>query len=234
MSGPPREPRAPAEAGELSLRVFAERAPDMFFHLRLGAGGGFVYVSPAAAAITGRSPAEHFADPELWSRIVHPSDSMLLQGLLAGDAGPAPLVLRWLREDGGVVWSELRSWVLRDAAGRPRAIAGVARDVTARRRTEEALSQALDAERQARHVAEVLHSAHLALTRSLDAGEVLAALLAHLERLVPYDSACVMLLEGEGRLAVRAVRGYERFIGGGQLAGARPPPQGPHPRPIPP
>lgn len=75
----------------------------------------------------------------------------------------------------------------------------------------EALRQALEAERQARHVAEVLHSANLALTRSLDPAVVMATLLDHLARLVPYDSASVMLLEAEGRLRVRAVRGYERF-----------------------
>jgi signal transduction histidine kinase len=47
----------------------------------------------------------------------------------------------------------------------------------------------------------------------------MGALLEHLHRLVPYDSANVMLLEGESRLAVRATRGYERFIGGEQIVG---------------
>jgi signal transduction histidine kinase len=75
----------------------------------------------------------------------------------------------------------------------------------------EALRQALEAERQARHVAEVLHSAHLALTRSLDPAVVMETLLEHLGRLVPYDSASVMLPDDKGRLRVRAARGYERF-----------------------
>ncbi len=78
------------------------------------------------------------------------------------------------------------------------------------------LLRALAAERHARHVAEVLHSANLALTCSLDTRKVLDALLEHLARLVPYDSACVMMLEGEGNLELQAARGYERFgVAGG-------------------
>lgn len=215
-------PAGPAALGiaELSLRAFAEHAADLLYRVRLGPGGGYEYVSPSSTAITGYTPEEHYADPQLALKIVHPSDRMLLESLLAGGDSGRTVVLRWVRKDGGVVWTEQRNRVVRDAAGRAVAIEGIARDVTARRRTEEALSQALDAERQARHVAEVLHSANMALTRSLDADEVMVALLEHLERLVPYDSANVMLLEGEGRLAVRAARGYGRFTGGGQLAGA--------------
>src|SRR5690242_11011112 len=58
--------------------------------------------------------------------------------------------------------------------------------------------------------AEVLRAATLDLTRTLDLDEVLDKLLAHLERLVPYDTANVMLVdEDASRLAVRAIRGYE-------------------------
>jgi diguanylate cyclase (GGDEF)-like protein/PAS domain S-box-containing protein len=59
--------------------------------------------------------------------------------------------------------------------------------------------------------AEVLEAAALDLARTLELEEVLEKLLGHLGRLVPYDTANVMLLEGEDRLAVRAIRGYERW-----------------------
>lgn len=60
-------------------------------------------------------------------------------------------------------------------------------------------------------LAEVLRAASLDLAHSLDLDEVLEKLLGHLLRLVPYDTANVMLLEGEDRVAVRAIRGYERW-----------------------
>jgi PAS domain S-box-containing protein len=59
-------------------------------------------------------------------------------------------------------------------------------------------------------VSETLRAANLALVRSLDLDSVLETLLDYLHRLVPYDSACVMLLD-DGVLAVRATRGYESF-----------------------
>ncbi len=58
---------------------------------------------------------------------------------------------------------------------------------------------------------EVLRAAALDLTRTLDLDSVLSKLLEHLERLVPYDTANVMLIEDGSRLAIRALRGYERW-----------------------
>ncbi|MBI5652936.1 MAG: GAF domain-containing protein [Chloroflexi bacterium] len=70
------------------------------------------------------------------------------------------------------------------------------------------LAESYRAESAARRVAETLYIANLALTQSLDLDTVLETLLDYLVRLVPYDSANVMLFESETRLAVRATRGY--------------------------
>jgi diguanylate cyclase (GGDEF)-like protein/PAS domain S-box-containing protein len=59
--------------------------------------------------------------------------------------------------------------------------------------------------------AEVLKSATLDLTRTLELDVIFNSLLEHLRRLVPYDTANVMLLEADSRLIVRAHRGYEQW-----------------------
>ncbi len=139
---------APAEADappEL-FRELVENAGDVFFRLRLVPERRFEYVSPAIAAITGYAPAEHYADPELIARIVHPADRERLDAALSG-AVPTlgrDLLLRWVRRDGAVVWTEQRSSAVRDASGRIVAVDGVARDVTERMRLQE------EAERTAR------------------------------------------------------------------------------------
>ena len=56
---------------------------------------------------------------------------------------------------------------------------------------------------------DVLRAAALDVTRTFDLTSVLDKLLEHLAQLVPYDTASVMLLDDDGRLAVRAIRGYE-------------------------
>jgi diguanylate cyclase (GGDEF)-like protein len=58
---------------------------------------------------------------------------------------------------------------------------------------------------------EILQAATLDLTRTLDLEAVLESLLEHLGRLVPYDSANVLLLDPDGSLRVRAIRGYETW-----------------------
>ncbi|NNJ11293.1 response regulator [Chloroflexales bacterium ZM16-3] len=64
-------------------------------------------------------------------------------------------------------------------------------------------------ERRARQIAETLHQAGVALTQSLDLNQVLEALLDHLQKLVPYDSANVMLLREGQIFQVYSLRGYE-------------------------
>lgn len=61
------------------------------------------------------------------------------------------------------------------------------------------------AESRSSFVDDALREATAALTRSLDRETVLATLLDRLGHIVPYDRACVMLLEEARRVSVRAV-----------------------------
>jgi diguanylate cyclase (GGDEF)-like protein/PAS domain S-box-containing protein len=60
-------------------------------------------------------------------------------------------------------------------------------------------------------IAEVLRAAALDLTRTLDPEAVLEILLERIARIVPYDTANVMLIEDETHVCLQAVRGYDRF-----------------------
>jgi PAS domain S-box-containing protein len=70
-----------------------------------------------------------------------------------------------------------------------------------------------EAEQHARWTAEILRAANLALTQTLDLDTVLETLLDYLGRLVPYDTANIMLLEGDSHVTVQAVRGDEQWGG---------------------
>jgi len=120
-------------------RLFAENAADLIHRYRLAPAPGFEYVSPACVAMIGYTPEEHYADPELGHRLVHPDDLPKLQAALEGTGDP--ITMRWLHKDGRVVWIEQRNVLVRDAAGRSIAIEGVGRDVTERVRAEELLRE---------------------------------------------------------------------------------------------
>lgn len=68
-----------------------------------------------------------------------------------------------------------------------------------------------EAEKRARRTAETLREANLALTKTLIPAEVLEMQLAHLQRLIPFDSACVILRQSESELVIVALRGYEQW-----------------------
>ncbi len=125
---------------ESRFRRLAENAQDLIFRIAYLPSRRFEYVSPAATVITGHSPDEFYADPDLMLRATHPDDRALIQALNGGSVSPAaPLALRWIHQDGRVVWTEQRIVPLYDELGNLIAMEGIARDVTERREAEEAL-----------------------------------------------------------------------------------------------
>ena len=58
---------------------------------------------------------------------------------------------------------------------------------------------------------EILRDANIALTENLSLEKVLETLLDYLGRLIPYDTANVMLRDGDSKLVVSAVRRYEGY-----------------------
>lgn len=130
---------------EARFRRLAENAPDLIFRYRFlpEEDRGFEYVSPAATALTGYTPDEHYADPELRTKMVHPGDRDRL--VVPEAPGPAdPVVLRWIRKDRGVVWVEVRNAIIQDERGRVVAVEGIARDVTERERHEREIRNLAD------------------------------------------------------------------------------------------
>ena len=73
------------------------------------------------------------------------------------------------------------------------------------------------AERQQRELAERLQEASTALTSALEYSQVLDSFLLYLEQVLPYDSACVFLVEGDD-LHVVAARGFSNIE---QVLGSR-------------
>jgi len=125
------------------FRVLAEDCGDILYRMRLKPNFMFEYVSPSCTAVTGYTPEEHYQDPSLGFRLVHPEDRELLEAIRSDPTKFAgPFQLRWVRKDGTVLWTEQIISPVKDENGEVVAFEGIARDVTRRELTEQALHQA--------------------------------------------------------------------------------------------
>ena len=158
-----------------------------------------VYVSQAYQAITGRSCVSLREDPKTFQDLVHPEDRgrVLARWGQAVRSGRFDEEFRIVRADGAFVWICVRGFPVRGSDGVLRHIVGTAQDVSARKSAEEQMIRNLDLAQSARAEAEALRNASLALTQNLSMDDVLDTLLHSLLKLIPCESARVLLWEAE-------------------------------------
>ena len=130
------------EHGE-RLRRLIEDLHNVVYRYRFAPMRGFEYISPAIEDITGYTPEELYANPDLAFKLTHPDDRHLLEAVGKGERAPGiPFSLRWVGKDGAIVWTEQQSIPIYDEGGGLVAVEGIARDITKHKRTEVALSNA--------------------------------------------------------------------------------------------
>lgn len=103
--------------------------PDLVYRYRLRPTPGFEYVSPSSTAVIGYTPEEHYADPDLGSRIISPEDLPILLDAVAHPDPDAVYRIRWRHKDGRELITEQRLRPILDDAGELTAIVGVCRPI---------------------------------------------------------------------------------------------------------
>jgi diguanylate cyclase (GGDEF)-like protein/PAS domain S-box-containing protein len=121
---------------EAQLLFLAENVEDVIFRFRLRPKLAMEYVSAGVERLMGYSVDEYYAEPKLALKTVHPDDKALVDAMLGSpDGSMTPLIVRVVRKDGIVIWTEQRMRSL-DAGD---TLVGVARDITERVQLEEQL-----------------------------------------------------------------------------------------------
>ncbi len=117
------------------FQQLVERSSDLLYIYRLKPTRGFEYVSPSATTITGYTPKDHYNDPDLGFKLIHPDDMATLQTLSGGQKLDNPLILRWLKKNGDVIWTETITLPIFDSTGEVVAIQGRTTDITLQKKT---------------------------------------------------------------------------------------------------
>jgi PAS domain S-box-containing protein len=175
---------------EERMRQMADTIQDVFY-LSDARTNEIIYVNPAFDKIWGISRDEIKRRPRGWVELVHPDDRERVLKALR-DWRPEGSSPRWdnefriIKPDGSVRWIWIRSFPIRDASGAVVRFAGVERDVTERKRTEEMVQSLLSITRE--------------LSSTLDIGALMVSIVRETLKLV----------DAEGGFAgIKTARGIE-------------------------
>jgi len=133
-----QERTAALQESEARFRQMAENVQEVVW-LASADLSQVLYLSPAFEKIWGHSCQSVYANPRLWLAAIHPEDRPgTKQAFLSQQTTgtPARAEYRIIRPDGSVRWIADHSTLVRNEAGQPYRLAGVARDITERKEAE--------------------------------------------------------------------------------------------------
>ncbi|HVR87749.1 MAG TPA: PAS domain S-box protein, partial [Planctomycetota bacterium] len=138
-----------------------------------------LYVSPGYAEIWGKSCESLYESPRSWLEAIHPEDrEQVSQAQSLQQDGLYDQEYRILLPDGRVRWIHDRGFPVRNPSGTVYRIAGVAEDITDRKRLEAEIRQAIEQSQQAYQELQAAQS-HLVRSEKLASIGMLVSGVAH-------------------------------------------------------
>src|SRR5215216_153788 len=130
---------------EAKFRRLVAHLPNVVYINAMGNTTTTIYVSPQIEALLGYTPQEWLADPNLWSRSIHPDDCeyVLKQSALTDQNNEASdMEYRMIARDGRLVWVHDEMVLVNDLEGQPQFWQGIMIDITEGKQAEDKLRNA--------------------------------------------------------------------------------------------
>ena len=136
-----RRARGDADSDD-RYRALIEEIPALTYVAFSDESGSRAYVSPQLLTMTGFSPGEWLAEPDMWARLLHPEDrETVLRKFREACArgGTFAAEYRLLDREGRIVWWRDEGKVLPGPDGKARFVRGFVLDITEQKLAEESL-----------------------------------------------------------------------------------------------
>ena len=137
---------------EERFRAIVEHVPSAIYLDRADASMESLYISPQIEQMTGVTPQEWLATPDLWLTMIDPEEreGVRMTYLKAASAQrPWSAEYRMQTRDGRTIWVRDETTFLHDETGAPSFMQGVLSDITERKLAEQALRESEHRERDA-------------------------------------------------------------------------------------
>ncbi len=168
-------------AAQLRYQALVEQIPVLTYVFSLSDALKLTYISPQVQDWLGYTPAECLADPDWWSKVIHPDD---LPGIVdatarfSGQADKLSTEYRMLGRNGRMLWVHDDAKAAVDEHGRVVFVQGTIADITKLKRAQDDMRAALDRERElnelkTRFITTVSHEFRTPLSRILSAAELI-------------------------------------------------------------
>ncbi|ADE35962.1 PAS domain S-box protein [Methanohalophilus mahii] len=176
---------------EAKFYEFAERSSEPIYRYDLIPRPGYTYVNKATTQMDGYTPEEHYRDPQLAIKIVHPEDKQLFLDYFEGKIPiDKRIQLRWVHKKGQTVWFEYVNKPVYDSNGNLIAVEGIGRDITDMKIAQEREQHIKDVLLSIRNVNKMIVKEH-------DPNRVIQKACNNLTETLGYYSAWIALVDDE-------------------------------------
>jgi PAS domain S-box-containing protein/putative nucleotidyltransferase with HDIG domain len=132
------------QESEAKFRQLIAHLPTVVYMNPVGDSSSTLYVSPQIETLLGYTPEEWLADPNLWSKTLHPEDSQhVLKQVTITDQSNKPFEMeyRMIARDGRLVWVHDQVILVNDGKGQPQFWQGIMLDITERKEAQESMHE---------------------------------------------------------------------------------------------